>query len=147
MDLRFQNEDIFGLIFTNVPEISNRISGVGFLPVFSGRSIGATLYYGFITPNEVHDHTVFSLSALSSLQFFRFDESHPIISSRNIIIRLNTSLEGDLNVLRFVYNVQYIITGNVSVLSAGATWTLIQSLPTTFTPVFSTQNLLIWKLY
>jgi len=143
----FQNEEIFGLIFTNVPKIANRISGVGFLPVFSGRSLGATLYYGFITPNEVHDHTVFSLSALSSLQFFRFDESDPIRSSRNIIIRLNTSLEGDLNVLRFVYNVQYIITGNVSVLSTGATWTLIQSLPTTFTPVFSTQNLLIWKLY
>ena len=143
----FQNEDILGLIFTNVPKITNRISGVGFLPVFSGRSLGATLYYGFITPNEVHDHTVFSLSALSSLQFFRFNESDPIRSSTNIIIRLNTSLEGDLNVLRFVYNVQYIITGNVSVLSTGATWTLIQSLPTTFIPVFSTQNLFIWKLY
>ena len=92
----------------------------------------------------------FSLSGLSTFRFFTFNGSYPtypIRSFRNIIIRLNVSLEGDLNVLRSEYNVQYIITGNVSVLSTGATWTLIQSLPTTFTPVFSTQNLLIWKLY
>ena len=144
----FHNEDVSGLIYTDVPEIANRISGVGFLPIFADKSgIGTSLYYGFITPNEVHDHTVFSLSALSTLHFFRFDESDPIRSFRNIIIGLNVSLEGDLNVLRSEYNVQYIITGNETVLSTSASWTLIHSLPTAFTPVFSTQHLLIWKIY
>ncbi len=144
----FQNEDIFGLIYTNVPEIANRISGVGFLPVFSDKSsIGTVLYYGFINPNQVHEHTTFSLSGLSTFSFFTFNESNPIRSFRNIIIRLNMSLEGDLNTLRSEYNVQYIITGNRTVLSTGASWTLIQSLPLRFNPVYSTQHLLIWKLF
>ncbi len=144
----FQNEDLSGLIYTNVPEIANRISGVGFLPVFSDRSnIGTTLYYEFITSNEVHDHTVFSLSALSTLHFFRFDEFDPIRSVRNIIIGLNVSLEGDLNVLQFDYKVQYIITENGNALSFSTNWTLIQSLPQRFNPVYSTQHLLIWKLF
>ena len=144
----FQNEDIFGLIYTNVPFIADRISGVGFLPVFSDiTSIGTTLYYGFISPNEVHEHTTFSLSRLSKLELFMFNEYDPIRSWRNIIIRLNMSLEGDLNVLRSEYNVHYIITGNGNDLSLGASWTLIQSLPNAFTPVFSTQHLLVWKIY
>ena len=144
----FQNEDVFGLIYTNVPEIANRISGVGFLPIFSDRTaIGIALYYRFITFNEIHKNTIFSLSEISTLRFFTFYEVDPIRSIRDIIIRLNVSLEGDLNVLRSEYNVQYIITGNETVLSTGASWTLIQSLPTAFTPVFSTQYLLVWKLY
>ena len=144
----FQDEDIFGLIYTNIPLIASRISGVGFLPVFSDKSlIGNTLYYGFISQNEVHEHTAFSLSGLSTLRFFTFNEPNPTRSFRNSIIPLNVSLEGDLNALRSEYNVQYIITGNGTVLSTGASWPLIQSLPTAFTPVFSTQHLLVWKMY
>ncbi len=144
----FQNEDIFGLIYTNVPLIAPRISGVGFLPIFRDKNlIGAALYYGFISPDEVHENTVFSLSGLSTLSFFTFNEPHPIRSFRNFIIHLNMSLEGDLNTLRSEYNVQYIITGIGTVLSIGASWTLIKSLPITFTPVFSTQHLLVWRIY
>ena len=144
----FQNEDIFGLIYTNVPFIADRISGVGFLPVFSDTSYtGTALYYCFISPNEVYEHTVFSLSSLSELRFFRFNEFDPIRLVRNRIIILNASLEGDLNVLRSEYNVQYIITGNQTFLSTDASWILIHSLPTALTPVFSTQYLLIWKLF
>jgi len=145
----FQNEDVFGLIYTNVPEIANRISGVGFLPIFSDRSssIGIALYYGFISPNEVHEHTLFSLLGLSELEFFMFNELDPIRSVRNFIIRLNVSLEGHLYMLQSEYNVQYIITENGNALSTGASWTLIQSLPTVFTPVFSTQHLLVWRIY
>ena len=128
--------------------IATRISGVGFLPVFSDKSfIGTALYYGFISLNEVYESTEFSISGLSTLRFFTFNELYPIRDFRNLIIRLNISIEGDLNVLRFEYKVQYIITGNVNVLSTGANWTLIQSLPTALTPVFSTQHLLVWRIY
>ncbi len=144
----FQNEEIFGFIYTNVPLIATRISGVGFLPVFSDKSfIGTALYYGFISLYEVYESTEFSISGLSTLRFFTFNELYPIRDFRNLIIRLNISIEGDLNVLRFEYKVQYIITGNVNVLSTGANWTLIQSLPTALTPVFSTQHLLVWRIY
>ena len=142
----FQNEDIFGLIYTNIPEIAFRISGVGFLPVFTDKSnIGTALYYGFISSNEVHEHTIFSLSSLSTFSFFKFNEPDPIIVRRNLIIRLNISLEGDLNVLKSVYNVQYIITDNN--FSDNTGWTLIQSLSLRLNPVYSTQHLVVWKLY
>ena len=144
----FQDEVLFGLIYTNIPEIAERISGVGFLPIFNDRSsIGTALYYGFICPNEVYKHTVFSLSSISTLGFLMFNEPDPIRVRRNIIIRLNVSLEADLKILQSEYNIQYIISAVEPELSIGATWILIQSLPTTFTPVFSTQHLLVWKLY
>ncbi len=67
----FQNEDITGFIFTNFPKIAERISGVGFLPIFSDRTaIGIALYYRFITPNVIHKNTRFSLSEFSILRFF-----------------------------------------------------------------------------
>jgi len=144
----FQNEDVSGLIYTNFPEIANRISAVGFLPVFSDRTpIGIALYYGFISPNEVYEYTEFSLSGLFSFNFLIFNEYDPIRSIRNKIVRLNVSLAGDLNLLQFEYNIQYIISGNNIIISTDARWTLIPSLSTVFTPVFSTPNLLVWKLY
>ena len=106
----FQIVNIYGLIYTNVSEIAARISGVGFLTVFSDRAyIGTTLYYGFISSNEVNKYTVLSLSGLSTLHFFSFKELDPICYYRNNIIHLNVSLEGDLNVLRSEYNVKYLI--------------------------------------
>ena len=74
--------------------------------MFSDRSfIGTALYYNFINSNEVHKHSVLNLSGLSSLIFFLFNELDPIRSWRNTISHLNVSLEGELNVLRSVYNV------------------------------------------
>jgi hypothetical protein len=142
----FQDENLSGLIYTNILEIAEKISGVGFLPVFSDISfMGNTLYYSFILPNEVYEHTVFSLYSISTLGFLTFNGPDPIRARRNLIIRLNVTLEGDLNILRYHYNVQYIITDNFFFSNTG--WILIESLPTAFSPVFSTQNLLIWKLY
>ncbi|KKN58104.1 hypothetical protein LCGC14_0555370 [marine sediment metagenome] len=144
----FQNEDIFGLIYTNVPEIANRISGVGFLPVFNDWTpTGIPLYYGFITPNEVHEHTEFSFTGLSKFTFLIFNEYDPIRLIRNKIVRLNVSLENDLNLLQSEYNIQYIISTNNTIISTDASWTLIPSLSTVFTPAFSTPHLLIWRLY
>lgn len=62
-------------------------------------------------------------------------------------MKTSTSIEADLKILKSEYNIQYIISAVEPELSIGATWILIQSLPTTFTPVFSTQHLLVWKLY
>ncbi|KKN19485.1 hypothetical protein LCGC14_0945260 [marine sediment metagenome] len=146
--LFFENENLSGLIYTNLPEIAPRISGVGFLPIFNDRTnIGNTLYYHFIEASEVYKHTVFSLSRISTLGFLMFNGPDPITVLINLIIRLNVSLEGDLKILQSEYKIQYIITAVVPELSIGATWPLIQSLPFTFIPVFSTQNLLVWKLY
>ena len=143
----FKNEDIFGLIYTNVPLIANRISGVGILPVFSDRYSLGVLYYGFISPKKVHEYTIFSLSNLDKLIFFRFIDNNPIQNVRRYIILLNVSFEGDLHMLQSEYNVQYIITGNETVLATDESLTLIQSLPTAFTPAFSTQHLLVWRIY
>ncbi|GAI63182.1 unnamed protein product, partial [marine sediment metagenome] len=146
--LFFEDENLSGLIYTNLPEIAARISGVGFLPVINDRtSIGNTLYYHFIEASEVYKHTVFSLLSISTLGFLMFNGPDPIRVRRNLIIGLNVSLEADLIILQSEYKIQYIITAVEPELSIGATWILIQSLPTTFIPVFSTQNLLVWKLY
>ena len=144
----FQNEDVSGLIYSNLEKMTSRMAGVGFLPIFSDRTlIGTVLYYDFISRNEVHEHTEFSLSGLSSFNFLIFNKYDPIRSIRNKIVRLNVSLAGDLNLLQFEYNVQYIISGNETIISPYASWTLIPSLSTAFNPVFSTQHLLVWKLY
>jgi len=146
----FQNEEINGLIFTAAGIlIAERIAGVGFLPAFYDRtSDGKALYYGFTTPNVVHKYTVFSLSGLSELNFFRFSEGFPIRDFRNEIIELNVTIPEELNILRSEYNIQYIISANETFFSGIATsWTLIQSLPLVLEPVFSTQHLLVWKIY
>jgi len=162
----FQDEDISGLIFTNVPELGNRISGVSFLPVFNlleyhkgetgiefvpiATPSGKALYYDFINPKEVYKYTLFSISYFSSLNFFWYNKSNPIRTFSETILQLNISLESDLNLLQYEYNVQYIITGNENILLAGQfcrDYNLITSLPTVFNPVFSTQCFFVWKLY
>ncbi len=146
--LFLKEENISGLIFTNLPDIANRISGVGFLPVFHDRtSLGQALYYQFIEVSEVYMHTVFSVYLISKLGFLSYSELDPIRSRRNNIIRLNVSLDGDLKILQSEYNIQYIITAVEPELSIRTYWRLIRSLPTTFIPVFSTQHLLVWKLF
>ena len=145
----FQNEDVYGLIFC-APGIviSERLAGVGFLPFFSDRlSDGKNIYYGFVSREDVYENTEIYISGLSQLNFFTYSGVFPIRSFRDLIIRLNMSIEGDLNMLQSEYNVQYIITGDITVLSLGANWILIQSLPTTFTPVFTTQHLSVWRIY
>ena len=155
----FQNEDIDGLIFTTNEDIANRISGVEFLLAFHGRSyIGNVLWYGLINPNEVHENTdfSFSLSNLFDQSFFRFwpktanyyYETSPLEVLRRKIIILNMTIEDDHNLLRSEYSVQYIISANNTFSDSGSEWTLILSLhQSELEPVFSTQHLLVWKIY
>ena len=148
----FQNEEINGLIFVSDSDISQRIGGVGFLPTFSDRVvIGISLYYGFISPNEVHKNTEFSLSELSTFQLFKSNlrsrKYDPIRHIRDEIIKLNITIPEDRIILRSEYNVQYIISVNDLFSHHGNLWILIRSLhQLELEPVFSTQHLLVWKI-
>ena len=151
----FQNEDIDGLIYTTNKYIAIKISGVGFLPTFHGRSsVGMDLWYGLINPNEVLENIefLFSLSDILRQRFFRFFppyvtsyyETSPLdVLTRKIII-LNMTYQEDRTLLRSEYNVQYIISIKEPFLEDGI---LIQSLQQSeLEPVFSTQHLLVWKI-
>ena len=147
----FQNEDIEGLIYVTDVYLSDRIGGVGFLPTFSRRSslIGIPLYYGIIPPNYVHENTKFSLSELFRFGLFTFNEMDPIIELLNSIRALDLREGTDFEVL-VSYNVQYIISINDTFQSGGINnCSLIQSLQQSelFEPAFSTQHLLVWKIF
>ncbi|TKJ24113.1 MAG: hypothetical protein CEE43_00080 [Promethearchaeota archaeon Loki_b32] len=154
----FQDEEIDGLIFTPDKYITEKVSGVGFLPTFHGRSsIGKDLWYSLISPNEVLENTefLFSLSNLFEQRFFRFRpknitynyEASPLEVLRRKIIRLNMTIEGDRVLLRSVYNVHYVISINENSLHSSNEWTLIRSLhQSELEPIFSTQNLVVWKI-
>ena len=145
----FQNEDVEGLIFCAAgPLIAERIAGFGFLPSFFDRVYdGKNIYYGFVTPEEVYENTEFSLLELYRFRFFIYNKNNSIRAFRNSIISLSVSVKGDLETLRS-YNVQYIISINEIFLLGGINnWPLIQSLPSTLSPVFSTEHLLVWKIY
>jgi hypothetical protein len=145
----FQNEDVEGLIFCAAgPLIAERIAGFGFLPSFFDRVYdGKNIYYGFVTPEEVYENTEFSLLELDRFRFFIYNKNNSIRALRNSIINLSVSVKGDLETLRS-YNVQYIISINETFLLGGINnWPLIKSLPSTLSPVFSTEHLLVWKIY
>jgi hypothetical protein len=144
-----KNEEINGLIFIEDLSIAQRIGGIGFLPAFSSRnSIGTALFYDFITPIEVYRKTHFSFSEFSRLGFFYFNDIDPITKYRNEIIRLNVSLLGDYEVLKFEYKIQYIVSITPAYhLENQSRWILIRSLNMTMDPVFSTKFLFVWKLY
>ena len=147
----FQKEEINGLIFTTAGIlIAERLAGVGFLPVFNNQTLdGKSIYYGFIPPNEVHQHTEFTL-ILSRLVFFELNDyivKYPIRELMRSILKFNVTNENDIHALQS-YNIQYIISINENYLTNGGNqWPLIQSLPFEFEPVFSTQHLLVWKIY
>lgn len=144
----FKNKEVDGLIFVPIHLVCSRIRGFGFLPIFFDTEIiGTPLYYGFIIPDEVHKNTYFSILGLSTFNFFTFNESNPIRSFRKNIVQLNVSLEGDLNLLRSEYKVQYIITEIETNLSSSASWILIKSLENSDFKVFSNQYLVVWKIY
>ena len=144
----FKNEEVDGLIFVPIPLVMSRIRGFGFLPTFfDTESLGTALYYGFVSPDEVYKNTYFSMLGLSTFNFFKFNELNPIRSFKKKIIQLNVSLEGDLVLLRSEYKVQYIITEIETNLSSIASWILIKSLENSDFKVFSTQYLVVWKIY
>ncbi len=146
-----QKEDIYGLIYTTAGTlIAERLAGVGFLPVFNDQTKdGKSLYYAFITPNEVYMNTEFKLYS-SNLVFFYLTDyrvKNPMKVLMGSIMLLNITYENDLYALQS-YNIQYIITLNNTFLSdSESQWPLIQSLPSKFEPVFSTQYFLVWRIY
>jgi hypothetical protein len=155
----FQNEEIDGLIFTFDPYIELKISGVGFLPTFYGRSlIGKALWYDLLNPEEVIENTIFlpfSLSNLLKQRFFIYRpeyvsyyfETSPLELIRLQIIHLNMTFEGDRVLLLSGYNVQYIVSSKENLPHYSNEWLLIQSLfQSELEPVFSTQHLLVWKI-
>jgi len=144
----FQNEDVEGLIFCAAGiYVSERIAGVGFLPsIFDRVYDGKSLYYGFLSPEEVYVNTEFSLSEIERLHFFTFNKIFPIRAFRRSIINFNISVKGDLEVL-ISYKVQYIISIKEFFTEGQEIYLLIQSLPSSLSPVFSTEHLLVWKLF
>ena len=146
------------MIFTTDKYISDRIYGVGFLPTFHGQTpFGKDLWYSLISPNEVLENIEFdfSLSNLFEQRFFRFwpkdaishYETSPLEVLKRKIIMLNMTIEGDRALLRSVYNVHYVISINETSLHNSNEWTLIRSLhQSELEPIFSTQNLVVWKI-
>jgi len=154
----FQNEEIDGLIFTFDPYIELKISGVGFLPTFYGRSlIGKALWYDLLNPKEVIENTIFSFSfsdiikqrfLLYSPEYVSwYFETSPLELIRRQIIHLNMTFEGDRVLLLSGYNVQYIVSSKENLPHYSNEWLLIQSLyQSVLEPVFTTQNLVVWKI-
>ncbi|KKM00272.1 hypothetical protein LCGC14_1806110, partial [marine sediment metagenome] len=111
--------------------------------------IGIPLFYGFISPNYIHENVEFSFSELFRFGLFTFNETDPITDLLSSIKVLDLRAGADFGVL-VSYNVQYIITINNTFQSDGINnWPLIQSLQQSefFEPVFTTQYLLVWKIY
>jgi len=91
-------------------------------------------------------NTEFSLSEIERLHFFTFNKIFPIRAFRRSIINFNISVKGDLEVL-ISYKVQYIISIKEFFTEGQEIYLLIQSLPSSLSPVFSTEHLLVWKLF
>ena len=154
----FQNEEIEGLIFTNIGNIAGRISGYGLLPSFYGHSLaGEAIWYDIITSNEVIENTefTFSFSDLFRLSFFTYwpeyatdyYETSPLEVLRRNIIALNMTIDRDRALLRSGFNVQYIISVNNNIDHFGNELILIQSLyQSSIDPIFITTNFLVWKI-
>ena len=150
----FQNENIQGYIFTPISLVCTRIGSVGFLPTFFDTDIsGKALYYGFISPNEVHESTsFFSFDDdyfFESLTLFRFNATNPLRDYRKKIVNLNVSVVGDRSLLRDEYNIQYIIGLSDSNWTGppNYSWVLIESLQQSDLEVFSTNELKVWQIF
>lgn len=149
----FQDININGLIFVSDPSISARLGGFGFLPTFCDQTnFGKSLYYKFISPEEVHNSTKFLLKFDYTIRVFNYTGEEPILKVRNSIKIFDLEVGEDYDgFLR--YNIQYIITIKFKFQPGGVNkWTLINSLNSSnliFSnqPVFETDHLLVWKIY
>lgn len=154
----FRDEEFDGLIFTFDVFINLKLTGFGFLPSFHGYTdIGIGLWYGLISSDEVLENTQFFFTLPSFLKqiYFKFSpeyatwyfETFPLELIKRKIIELNIIIEDDRNLLKSEYNVQYVITTNENTLHESNEWLLIQSLfQSELEPVFTTQNLVVWKI-
>ncbi len=133
--------------------IADRLAGVGFLPIWSrDHNRGQPIYYSLISPEEVLENVEFYLLGMTSLNFFKFNRTKLIswLTSLLQVRQMNITIPEDLLMLQIEYNIQYIITTKDPAVSIGFNdWPLIQSLHNSdsFKPVYSTQHLLVWRLY
>ncbi len=150
----FDDVDIDELILCGAGfYIEDRLSGVGFLPFWTYDHIGGrALYYGLINPEEVQGNVDFNLLGITSFNFFYFNRAklYPWRNSLYQVRYMNITIPEDLLLMQIVHNIQYIITTKDPLVSNDFNnWTLIQSLHNSdfFEPVYSTQHLLVWRLY
>ncbi len=155
----FQNKDLNGLIFVCDDEISARIGGIGFLPTFHGLElIGLCLWYGVVSPEEIHMGTKVSSSLLDLIaQYYYFykplnanwsSESWPLEVLKLKIIKLNMTYLMDCLLIQSEYNIQYVVTIKQKFTHFSNEWILIESLyQSDLEPIFSTQHFLVWNLH
>ena len=133
--------------------IEDRLSGVGFLPFWTyDYRGGRALYYGLINPEEVQGNVEFNLLGIKYFNFLYFNRAkmYPWRDSLYQVRYMNITIPEDLLLMQIEHNIQYIITTKDPLVSNDFNdWTLIQSLRNSdfFKPVFSTQHLLVWRLY
>lgn len=139
-------QEIDGFIFTNFEIIAKRISSITLLPVISKRdSIGTAVYYGLITKNEIEENLIFSVYRIDQ-GFFIYNKTDPLDQLNFQVNRLNLSNPVDLEKLKDNYKIQFIITPTQeNCLNDDSN--LYKSLFNSFSPVFSTKTLLVWKMY
>ena len=154
----FRDKEFNGLIFTFDGYIDLKLTGFGYLPSFHGRTeIGIDLWYGLISSDEVLENTefIFTLSSFLRQIYFSFRpeyatyyfETSPSEVLMRKIIELNMTIEEDKNLLRYEYNVQFVISTNENTLHESNEWVLIQTLfQSELEPVYTTQNLVVWKI-
>ena len=150
----FNDVDIDELILCGAGiYIADRLGGVGFLPIWNkNHNLGQPLYYGLITPEEVHENVDFYLLGITSFNFFIFNRVKLFPWRRSLlqVRNMNITIPEDLLLMQIEHNIQYIITTKDPLVSNDFNdWTLIQSLHNSdfFKPAFSTQHLLVWRLY
>jgi hypothetical protein len=149
----FHDVEINGLIFTFNRLIGERLAGVGFLPTISEHTlIGIPLYYGIISPKEIYKYIKFTLNKIEQLSFFNYTGLDPINELRDSISSLNLKLRDDFDTL-LSYNIQFIITPNKTFYPGGINrWDLIETLQESSfvystTPIFTTEHLVVWRLF
>lgn len=148
-----KQEEIEGIIFTINEHIAIRLTGGGFLPVFYDRSPigpdGTPLYYNIITPEEVKNNTVFSISGIFRLSPFGYNRTHPIRQLYSKVRNLNVSREEHMIILKD-NNIQYIISVNPQYYGEAYSPLKLElslNADIDFMPVFSTKHFDIWNIY
>ncbi len=154
----FQNKDLNGLIFVSDDVISGRIGGIGFLPTFNGfESIGLCLWYGVVSPEEIHMGTKVSSSLLDLItqNYYYYKPPNAVYSSYSWplevlklkSIKLNMTYLMDRLLIQSVYNIEYIVAINQKFTHFSNEWILIESLyQSELEPIFSTQHFIVWKI-
>lgn len=154
-----KKQNINGLIYASEGTIGKRIGAVGFLPIFTtgkraGLFIGINLWYGVIDRYEIYKNTEFSLKKWIRFDFFEYNpntkyyyQRFPLEVIRRKINILNVTIEEDRDILKSIYNIRYIISMNRDYSFKEHNYTLILSLfRSDLEPIFSTKNIIVWKI-